>query len=252
VVALTYETIDPAARSHICEYRNACPCGPSTNLPSGLCKRRTVGVSYLSPQLRTFCHGSHSPTYSSAIVRIQRRAFPQQRLLMEKRGGPYKPTTYREVHTLVLQLPRASSRWAYAGRPRCPDLRRRNDWVIAELGILYAGAINVPCPSDHRAFRAEVQAFTRRMPRRHRVGTTGPQDQADRPRPPDLQKIIYLDNDGSISGDFVYFRDILERGRSSSNAGVKRWSPVAGGEGIGPCDDLLIRRARPPTPRASS
>ena len=66
-------------------------------------------------------------------------------LMFEKRGASYTSTTYREIRERV--------HWCAAGLMslgiRSGDrlaliAEGRNDWVVAELGMLYAGATNVP------------------------------------------------------------------------------------------------------------
>lgn len=73
------------------------------------------------------------------------RKFSSNPYLWEKRGGKYQPTTYAETRKRVI---------AVAGGLIAAGLQRGervallsegcNEWVYSELGILYAGGVNVP------------------------------------------------------------------------------------------------------------
>ena len=71
--------------------------------------------------------------------------YPHNTLLLEKQGDSYAPLTYAEtrdaVHTFCAGLISLGVR---AGDRIGLIAEGRNDWVISELAIFYAGAINVP------------------------------------------------------------------------------------------------------------
>jgi long-chain acyl-CoA synthetase len=66
-------------------------------------------------------------------------------MMLEKKEGAYKPSTYKEIHTLVRRFAAGLMSLGVQKGDRIGLIAEgRNDWVIAELGILYTGAINVP------------------------------------------------------------------------------------------------------------
>ncbi len=65
--------------------------------------------------------------------------------LWEKKTGKFEPLTYKETKTRVYRLAAGLiSMGIEAGDKVALLSEGRNDWVIGELGILYAGAVNVP------------------------------------------------------------------------------------------------------------
>lgn len=73
------------------------------------------------------------------------KKFGNNPYLLEKKVGSYQPLSYKEVHEIV-QLFAAGlvSSGIKKGDRIALISEGRNDWVIAELAILYAGAANVP------------------------------------------------------------------------------------------------------------
>ena len=65
--------------------------------------------------------------------------------LLEKKNNKYKGTTFREAQEKVYHLAAGLISLGIQRGDRIALLSEgRNDWVISELGILYAGAVNVP------------------------------------------------------------------------------------------------------------
>ena len=71
--------------------------------------------------------------------------YPQNILLWEKRTDAYEGTTYTEIHDRVLLCASGLMGIGINKGDRIALISEgRNDRVVSELGILYAGAINVP------------------------------------------------------------------------------------------------------------
>jgi len=90
----------------------------------------------------------------------------------------------------------------------------RNDWVIAELGILFVGAINVPL-----SVKLEERSDLEVPPRPFRMqdggrfrGTSIQKLQEMRADLPTSKKIILLDPEGKLAEDEVGFPELFERG----------------------------------------
>jgi len=72
-------------------------------------------------------------------------AYSNNPLLWEKQNGQYVSTSYAEVRNKVHQFAAGLMNMGVKKGDRLALISEgRNDWIISELGILYAGAINVP------------------------------------------------------------------------------------------------------------
>ena len=139
--------------------------------------------------------------------------FPDNIYLWEKKDGQYKGTTYKETKELVLKLAAGLASIGMRKGDRSGLISDgRNDWIISELGILYAGGINVPLSvrleENDLIFRLQhsgskyviVSAFY------------APKIQAIRSKLPQLEKVIYLDGiENPAEGDIDY-RDLFKMG----------------------------------------
>jgi long-chain acyl-CoA synthetase len=73
------------------------------------------------------------------------RQYPNNTLLLEKQGSAYRATTYTQTLEAVSTFAAGLMSLGIEKGDRIALIAEgRNDWVISELGILYAGAINVP------------------------------------------------------------------------------------------------------------
>lgn len=72
-------------------------------------------------------------------------SYPDNIYLWEKRDGKYQGTTYKETREKVLRLAAGLVSVGFKKGDRAGLVADgRNDWIISELGMLYAGGINVP------------------------------------------------------------------------------------------------------------
>ncbi|MBP1603333.1 MAG: long-chain acyl-CoA synthetase [Acidobacteria bacterium] len=66
-------------------------------------------------------------------------------MMLEKRGDRYERTTYTQMRILVHRFAAGLMSLGLEKGDRVALVSEgRNDWVMAELGILYCGAVNVP------------------------------------------------------------------------------------------------------------
>jgi long-chain acyl-CoA synthetase len=71
--------------------------------------------------------------------------FPANPMMWEKSGGEYRPTDYRTALRLVEETAAGLIALGLEKGDRVTLLSEgRNDWVFSELGILFAGGVNVP------------------------------------------------------------------------------------------------------------
>ncbi len=158
--------------------------------------------------------------------------FTDNAFMWDKRDGRYVASTYAQAREQVHRC--AAGFIALGLRPgdRVALISEgRNAWVIAELGILYAGAINVPLsvkldePADLR-FRL-VHAGCRMIVV---SGNHAHKIDALRAELPDLEKVILLDRTDRSTDGSICFDDLLAQGdaclRSGRETLEERWRAV--------------------------
>jgi long-chain acyl-CoA synthetase len=136
-------------------------------------------------------------------------------LMWEKRADSYQGTTYLEIQTQVHQCAAGLMKLGVSKGDRLALISEgRNDWVITELGILFAGAVNVPLSikidelSDlkfriaHSGCRAVIVS-----------GTQAHKIRAIKNDLPEVQKIILLDGEPKTN-DEMTFQTLLDMGKS--------------------------------------
>lgn len=168
------------------------------------------------------------------------RKYPNNAMMLEKRNGAYRPATYTEVRA---QVRRCAAGLIFLGVKQGDRLaliaEGRNDWVIAELGMMYAGAINVPLSVKidelgelrfriaHSGCRIVVVS-----------GSQAPKIRKIRTELPALEKIIVLDADAATA-DEMTFEDLLNKGdtllATKPEDFETRWKSVSGSDAANIC-----------------
>ena len=167
--------------------------------------------------------------------------FSSNIMMWEKRGDRYTGTSYHDIRLLVHACGAGLMKAGIGRGERVALLSEgRNDWVIAEMGILYAGAVNVPLSvkieelSDlkfrlaHSGSRmvivsgsqvAKIRAISRDLP--------------------ELEKIVLLDGHADEMSDELCFADLLEDGEmylaSHRSEFDERWMSVQGSDPANIC-----------------
>ena len=135
--------------------------------------------------------------------------------MWEKTGKKYEGSTYNQIREKVHQFGAGLINLGIKKGDRIGLVAEgRNAWLISELGILYAGAANVPM--SIRLTREEIQFRLEHSGSKVLIVSQlqtkkveGLIDSID-----SLEKIIYLDkNENSTNGD-LYFDDILLQGKN--------------------------------------
>jgi long-chain acyl-CoA synthetase len=152
--------------------------------------------------------------------------------LLEKKNNKFKGATFKEVHERVLQFAAGLISMGIQKGDRIALLSEgRNDWIISELGILYAGAVNVPLSvkltepaelkfrishSGARFIIASKSQARKLVALKDMIGT--------------LEKTILLDTQENCDNHEVLFSQVLTMGKEmlKSNAGKcsERWMSV--------------------------
>ena len=140
--------------------------------------------------------------------------FPNNIYLWEKSNGNYEGTTYKQTHDLVLRFGAGLVALGMQKGDRVGLISEgRNAWIISELGILYAGGINVPLSvklesGNELKFRL-VHSGCKMI-----VVSKGHASKVEEIRAelPELEKVIYLDGNENSDSNDVSYSQVLELG----------------------------------------
>ena len=160
------------------------------------------------------------------------RSFPDNIMMWQKTDDQYQGTTYSEMRRRVHAFSAGLMSLGLKKGDRAALISEgRRDWVCSELGILFAGAVNVPI-----SVRVDELADLK-----FRLAHAGcrmvivSQNQAPKIRQikkdlPDLERTIVLDRLSAFEPDEVFFGDILARGedylRGREAEFEERWRSV--------------------------
>jgi long-chain acyl-CoA synthetase len=152
--------------------------------------------------------------------------------LLEKKNNTYTGTTFREIKEKVYQFGAGLIQLGI-NKGDCIALlsEGRNDWVISEIGIFYAGAVDVPLsvritePSEIK-FRLKHSGVKFVIASKNQAKKINPVfKEIDT-----LEKIILLDPQGTYASHEIYFGDILESGKeflkTHEKVFAERWQSV--------------------------
>lgn len=140
--------------------------------------------------------------------------YPDNIFLWEKREGAFQGTTYKEVRRLVLEFAAGLQAIGIRKGDRLGLIAEgRNQWLISELGILYAGAINVPLSVKLDA-KSELKFRLEHSGCRMVVVSEGqaPKIEEIRKEIPGLEKVIYLDEKEEMGEDDLSYDYIIATG----------------------------------------
>ena len=162
--------------------------------------------------------------------------FPENIFLREKPGTVYTGTTYRETRSLVHRFAGGLIAMGIVPGDRIALLSEgRNAWIIAELGILYAGAINVPLSvklTEPGELKFRLVHSGARM-----VIVSGNQVFKIRNIKSDLpllEKMIIIDDTGTLPVDEIMMGQVAEAGKrylETNSVGFSmRWKSVKRGD----------------------
>jgi len=140
--------------------------------------------------------------------------YPDNIYLWEKQNGKYQGTTYKETREQVLNLAAGLVKMGFKKGDRAALVADgRNDWIISELGMLYAGGINVPLSirleTNEIAFRLKHSGAKLIFVSKHHA------DKIEKIRNelPELEKVIYLDGKEKYLEEDVNYLDIIREGK---------------------------------------
>ncbi|WP_297086304.1 AMP-binding protein [uncultured Draconibacterium sp.] len=141
--------------------------------------------------------------------------YPDNPYLWEKTKGEFQPTTYKQTREKVLDLAAGLIQLGFKKGDRAALVADgRNDWIISELGMLYAGGINVPLSirlqNNELAFRIKHSGskyiFVSKL---HAEKVEEIRDEL-----PDLEKVIYIDGKENPGENDINYDELLRNGAS--------------------------------------
>jgi long-chain acyl-CoA synthetase len=162
-------------------------------------------------------------------------------MMWEKREGSYRGKTYREMQSLVHRCAAGLVDLGIRKGDRIALLSEgRNDWVTAELGMLYAGAVDVPLSIKIEELSELRFRLTHSGCRMMIVsGTQARKVLETRHRLPELERIILFDGEGNPEHRIHSFREILARGeeflRTRSGELTRLWQSIEGSDPANIC-----------------
>ena len=141
--------------------------------------------------------------------------YPNKTLLLEKLENEYIPTTYLESKLIAEQIGAGLCSMGFGKGAHASIISEgRNYWILGELGIFYAGGINVPVSikieekSDllFRFNHAEVDTFlvsSRQLIKIRQI----------KGELKFLKRIIVFDKMDSYESDEIFIEDLIEKGK---------------------------------------
>ena len=161
--------------------------------------------------------------------------YPNNIYLWEKKNGKYEGTTYKETREQVLNLAAALVSMGFKKGDRAGLVADgRNDWIISELGMLYAGGINVPLSirleNNELAFRLKHSGSKYVFVSKPHASKI----EAIRNNLPELEKVIYLDGKENPGVNDIDYKQLIEKGKDFLQTNSEEFNAIW--EGIQPND----------------
>ncbi|MFV0376270.1 MAG: AMP-dependent synthetase/ligase [Mangrovibacterium sp.] len=142
--------------------------------------------------------------------------FPDHVYLWEKQNGEFAGTTYKQTREKVIQFAAGLLSLGIQKGDRIGLIAEgRNQWIIGELGILYAGATNVPLSVKLDA-KTEIKFRLEHSGCRFVIVSKGqaPKIEEIRKELPQLEAVIYLDEKEEAETNDFFFDDIVQAGKT--------------------------------------
>lgn len=160
--------------------------------------------------------------------------FANNTYLMEKKSDVFESTSYKEVREKVYLFAAGLVAIGVSKGDRIALLSEgRNAWVISELGMLYAGAVNVPLSvklDELSELKFRIEHSESRfiiVSKNHFKKIRSLKGQL-----PMVEKVIVIDDNESLNENELYFSDIEKSGKelilTNSVKFEERWKSIKG------------------------
>jgi long-chain acyl-CoA synthetase len=140
--------------------------------------------------------------------------YPNNILMWEKKNDKYEGLTYKEMQKLIYNFSAGLIKLGIEKGDRLALISEgRNFWVMSELGILYAGGVNVPISVkidelNDLKFRLAHSECKMVVVSQNQVGKI----RKIKKELPDLQKVILLDKLEILEEDEIHIDDVFRSG----------------------------------------
>lgn len=145
--------------------------------------------------------------------------FPNNAYLWEKQNGKYEATTYSQTREQVLKFGAGLVSLGLQKGDRVGLISEgRNAWIISELGILYAGGINVPLSvklESGNDLKFRLAHSGSKMVIVSRGQASKIEEITD--QLPELEKVIYLDGKENPGSKDISYEEVLDLGTKFLN-----------------------------------
>ena len=151
--------------------------------------------------------------------------YPDNKLMWENSSGTYEGATYKQTRQWVYEFAAGLQALGLKPGDRVALIAEgRNDWVIAELGILYCGAINVPVsikidePAElkFRLAHAGCKMVIVSGSQRDKISSI-------KNDLPDLEYIINLDDAENPGREEIHKTEVMQKGKAYFAAHEKQF-----------------------------
>jgi long-chain acyl-CoA synthetase len=147
--------------------------------------------------------------------------------LWEKKNDKYEATTYIETRQQVLNLAAGLISIGFKKGERAALLADgRNDWIISELGIIYAGGINVPLSirleSNELAFRLKHSGTKIIFVSKQHASKL----EEIRSELTDLVYVVYIDGKENPGDGDINYSQLIERGKELRESNASEFDAV--------------------------
>ncbi len=153
--------------------------------------------------------------------------YPDNVYLWEKSNGEYRGTTYFETREKVLNLAAGLIDLGYKKGDRAALIADgRNDWIISELGMLYAGGINVPL-----SIRLEINELKFRLKHSGAKIIFVSKLQAAKVEEirndlPYLEKVVFIDGKENPGTKDINYSELMEKGKLLRKKGTESYDSI--------------------------
>jgi long-chain acyl-CoA synthetase len=140
--------------------------------------------------------------------------YPNNIYLWEKHDDKFVGTTYTETRNEVLKLGAGLMALGLKPGDRVGLVAEgRNAWIIGELAVLYAGAINVPLSVKLEA-KSELKFRLLHSGAKMVIVSKGQSHKIEEIRNnlPDMEKVIYMDGKENPQEKDVFYNDLIKKG----------------------------------------
>lgn len=154
--------------------------------------------------------------------------FSDNPYMWEKRDGKFTPTSYLEMRELIYQFAAGLHLLGIEKGDRISLLAEgRTSWVVAEMGMFFLGAIDVPLsiqlnePADltFRLKHSEARMIVVSESQAKKLDTI-------KKDLPDLEKIILMDPKQAYNEMEVYMGDIMEKGKKYLEGNLDKFKKI--------------------------